>query len=132
MNYVLKLNTCPNNPAYSRVYEPNSFLFCFEKSNLTPPLRPRILPLRIKKLTWVWLMTSQCQTFLLRVNLNQNLSLTNLIKDRTNPEICKQAILEMTAQRQKSVLIFTYGFKVDEKVAAAVLSSVAKNTPFSR
>ena len=44
MNYVLKLNTCPNNPAYSCVFEPpNSKLF--EKSRLTPPLGVRILPL---------------------------------------------------------------------------------------
>ena len=35
MNYVLKLKTCPDNPAYSCVFEPpNSKLF--EKSNLTP------------------------------------------------------------------------------------------------
>ena len=44
MNYVLKLNTCPDNPAYSCVFEPsNSKLF--EKSSLTPPFGPRILPL---------------------------------------------------------------------------------------
>ena len=44
MNYVLKLNTCPNNPAYSCVFEPpNSKLF--EKSKLTPPFGLRALPL---------------------------------------------------------------------------------------
>ena len=44
MNYVLKLKTCPDNPAYSCVFEPpNSKLF--EKSRLTPPLGLRILPL---------------------------------------------------------------------------------------
>ena len=44
VNNVLKLKTCPDNRAYSRVYEPpNSKLV--EKSNLTPPLRLRILPL---------------------------------------------------------------------------------------
>ena len=44
MNYVLKLKTCLDNPAYSCVFEsPNSKLF--EKSNLTPPLGLRILPL---------------------------------------------------------------------------------------
>ena len=42
-NYVLKLKTCPDNPAYSCVFEPpNSKLF--EKSSLTPPLGLRILP----------------------------------------------------------------------------------------
>ena len=44
MNYVLKLKTCPNSPAYSCVFEPpNSKLF--EKSKLTPPLGLRVLPL---------------------------------------------------------------------------------------
>ena len=44
MNHVLKLKTCPDNPAYSCVFElPNSKLF--EKSSLTPPLGLRILPL---------------------------------------------------------------------------------------
>ena len=44
INYVLKLKTCPDNPAYSCVFEPpNSKLF--EKSSLTPPLGIRILPL---------------------------------------------------------------------------------------
>ena len=41
---VLKLKTCPDNPAYSCVFEPpNSKLF--EQSSLTPPLGLRILPL---------------------------------------------------------------------------------------
>ena len=44
MNYVLKLQTCPDNPAYSCIFEPpNSKLF--EKSRLTAPLGLRILPL---------------------------------------------------------------------------------------
>ena len=44
VNYVLKLKTCPDNPAYSCVFEPpNSKLF--QKSSLTPPLGLRIQPL---------------------------------------------------------------------------------------
>ena len=44
MNYVLKLKTCLNNPAYSCVFEPpNSKLF--EKSKLTLPPGLRVLPL---------------------------------------------------------------------------------------
>ena len=44
MNYVLKLKTCPDSPAYSCVFEPpNSKLV--EKSSLTPPLGLRIVPL---------------------------------------------------------------------------------------
>ena len=44
MNYVLKLKTSPDNPAYICVFEPpNSKLF--EKSILSPPLGLRIIPL---------------------------------------------------------------------------------------
>ena len=43
VNYVLKLKTCPDNPAYSCVFEPPN-LKLFEKSNLTLPLGLRILP----------------------------------------------------------------------------------------
>ena len=44
VNYVLKLKTCPDNPAYGCVFEPpNSKLF--QKSSLTPPLGLRIQPL---------------------------------------------------------------------------------------
>ena len=44
MNYVQKLKTCSNNPAYNCVFEPlNSKLF--EKSELTPPRGLRVLPL---------------------------------------------------------------------------------------
>ena len=70
MNYVLKLKTCPDNPAYSCVFEPpNTKLF--EKSRLTPPLGLRILPLfEDSNMTWMWLMTPQCQILLLADNLS--------------------------------------------------------------
>ena len=44
MNYVLKLKTCSDNPAYSCVFEPPN-LKLFEKSSLTPPLGLGNLPL---------------------------------------------------------------------------------------
>ena len=44
MNYVLKLKTCPDNPAYSCVFEPPNSK-PFEKSSVTPPLGLRVLPL---------------------------------------------------------------------------------------
>ena len=43
----------------------------------------------------------------------------------------KQAFLEITSRHQNYVQIFTDGSKVDEKVAAAAVSSVAPNSPFS-
>ena len=59
------------------------------------------------------------------------LSLTKLKKDCTSPEVYKQAFLEIMSQHQIYVQIFTDGSKVDEKVAAAAVSSVAPNSPFS-
>ena len=56
------------------------------------------------------------------------LSLTKYKKDTTNPEVYKQAFLEITSRHQNHVHID--GSKVDEKVAAAAVSSVAPNSPF--
>ena len=65
-----KLKTCPDNPAYSCVFEPpNSKVF--EKSSLTPPLGLRILPLfEDSKIDLDVVMTPQCQIPVLGVNLN--------------------------------------------------------------
>ena len=41
MNYVLKLNACPDNPAWSCVVEPPNIIL--ENSSLTPPLGLSIL-----------------------------------------------------------------------------------------
>ncbi|WP_419633816.1 ribonuclease H family protein, partial [Thiolapillus sp.] len=57
--------------------------------------------------------------------------MTKYKKDTTNPEVYKQAFLEITSRHQNYVQIFTDGSKVDEKVAAAAVSSVAPNSPFS-
>ena len=43
----------------------------------------------------------------------------------------KQAFLEITSRRQNYVQIFTDGLNVYEKVAAAAVTSVASNSPFS-
>ena len=43
----------------------------------------------------------------------------------------KQIFLEITSTHQNYVQIFTDGSKVDEKVAAAAVSYVAPNSPFS-
>ena len=53
-------------------------------------------------------------------------------KDTISPEMYKQAFLEITSRRQNYVQIFTDGLNVYEKVAAAAVTSVASNSPFSR
>ena len=68
-------------------------------------------------------MTPQCQ---IPPPLSQSepqicLSLTKYKKDTTNPEVYKQAFLEITSRHQNYVQIFTDGSKVDEKVAAAAV-----------
>ena len=59
------------------------------------------------------------------------LSLTKFRKECTSPETYKQAFLEITSQHQNCVKIFSGGSKVHEKVAAAAVSPVAPNSPFS-
>ena len=44
---------------------------------------------------------------------------------------CFGCVVIVTSQRLNYVQIFTDGFKVDEKVAAAAVSSVAPDSPFS-
>ena len=61
----------------------------------------------------------------------QNIYIYKKKKNTTNPEVYKQAFLEITSRHQNYVQMFTDGSKVDEKVAAAAVSSVAPNSPFS-
>ena len=58
------------------------------------------------------------------------LSLTKYKTDFTIPEVYKQAFLEITSRHPKYMQLYTDGSKVDEKVAAAAVSSVAPNSPF--
>ena len=59
------------------------------------------------------------------------LSLTKYGKRSTNPEVYKQAFFEITSKHQNNLQILTDGSKVNEKVAAAAVSSVAPDSPFS-
>ena len=105
-----------------------------DKSSLTPPIGLRILLLfEVSKIDldvvddttvsdtppWSQFEPQIC------------LSLTKYKKDTTNPKVYKQAFLDITSRNQNYVQIFTDGSKVDEKVAAAAVSSVAPNSPFS-
>jgi len=58
------------------------------------------------------------------------LSLTKYKNNSTNPEVYKETFLEVTSRHPKYMQIYTDGSKVDEKVAAAAVSSVAPNSPF--
>ena len=116
MNYVLKLKTCPDNPAYSCVFEPpNSKLF--EKSRLSPPLGLRILPLFEDSKIDLDMVDDTTVSYAPPWSQSEPqicLSLTKYKKDTTNPEVYKQAFLEITSRHQNYVQIFTDGSKVGE------------------
>ena len=59
------------------------------------------------------------------------LSLAKYKKASTNPEVYKQAFLEITSRHPKYMQIYTDGSNVEEKVAAAAVLCVAPNFPFS-
>ena len=128
-----KAKICSNNPAHSCVFEPpNSELF--EKSILTPPLGRQILPLFEDSkidLDVVDDITVSNTPPWSRSEPHACLSLTDFKKDCTNLKYKRFSFLEITSEHQNSVQIFTNGSKVDEKVAAAAVSSVASNSPFS-
>ena len=133
INFVLKLKPCPDNPVYSCVFEPpNSKLF--EKSSLTPPLGLRILPLFDDSEIDLDLVDDTTVSDTPPWSQSEPqicLSLTKYRKDTTIPEVYKQAFLEILYRHPYYVQIFTDGSKVDEKIAAAAVSSVAPNSPFS-
>ena len=99
--------------------------------------------LRIQTLTWAWLMTSRRLTPLLGVNLNPtsvclrpNLKKTAQALKYINEVVvffvCFGCLFFLIiSQHQNYVQVFTDDSKVDEKVAAAAVSSVAPNSPFS-
>ena len=106
----------------------------FEKSSLTPPLGLRILPLfedSKNDLDMVDDTTVSDTPPWSQSEPQICLFLTKYKKDTTNPEVYKEAFLEITSRHQNHVQIFTDGSKVDEKVAAAAVSSVASEIPFS-
>ena len=113
------------------VFEPPNWKV-FEKSSLTP----RILPLSEDStidLDVVEDTTMSDTPPWSRYELYICVSLTKLKKEKdcTNPEIYKQAFLEIASEHQNYVQTFTDGSKVDEKVTAAAVPSVASYSPFS-
>ena len=111
LNYVLKLKTCPNDPAYSCVFEPpNSKLF--EKSELTPPRGLLVLPLFEDSKTDLGVVddvTVSDTPPWRQPEPHICLSLTKFKKDCTSPDIYKRALLDVTSQHQNYVEDF-YGW----------------------
>ena len=100
---------------------------------MTPPLDFQFyLCLGLLRLTRMLLITSVSNTPLWSQS-EPHICLSLLKKkDCTNPEMrIKKASLNITLEHQNYVQIFTDGSKVDKKVAAEAVPSVASNSPFS-
>ena len=100
----------------------------FEKSNLTPPLGLRILPLfedpQIGSDVADDVIVSDIPPWS-QSEIQIRLSVAKFKKDCTTTEIHKQAFLEIAPKHEDFVQIFTDRSKVDETVAATTMSSVA-------
>ena len=121
------------NWSYRCVFEPPN-LNIFEKSNLTQPLGLRILLLFEDYKIDLDVVDDTTVTDTPPWSQSEPqicLSLTKYKTDFTIPEVYKQAFLEITSRHPKYMQLYTDGSKVDEKVAAAAVSSVAANSPFS-
>ena len=115
-------------------HKTNNF-FVVEKSNLTPPLGPRILLLFLNPkidLDTVNDTTVSDSPQWSQFESQVGLSLTKCEKDSPHAEVYKQTFLDVTSEHQNYVQILTDGSEVDEKVAAAAAFFVAPNSPFSR
>ena len=95
---MLKLKTCPDNLAYSCVFEPPN-LKLSEKSSLTPPLGLRILLLFED--SKIDLDVVDDTTVTDTPPWSQSEPQIKYKKDSTNPEVYKQAFLEVTSRHPK-------------------------------
>ena len=109
LNYVLNLNSLPENPAYSCLFEPENVKLFEEPTSKIPPLGIRILPhLQKSKISLnltddvssldiaPWTLSAPTDRF----------DLTRLKKDTTIPEIYKQFCLQHITKYPSSHFIF--------------------------
>ena len=135
LNYVLKLKSLPENPAYSCVFElENTKLF--EKSeSKVPPLGIRILPHLEKSKLNLNMVYDAPSLDIVPWKLSVpavRFDLTSFKKDTTNPEIYKQLYLQLIFEYPLSEKKFTDGSKTEEGVAVAAVSTKRINKPFTR
>ena len=101
LNYVLKLKSLPENPAYSCVFEPeNTKLFEASESKV-PPLGIRIIPHLEKSKLNLNLVDDASPLDIIPWKLSVpvvRFDLTSFKKDTTNPEIYKQLYLQLISE----------------------------------
>ena len=114
LNYVLKLKSLPENPAYSCVFEPENTKL-FEESELkVPPLGIRILPHLEKSKLNLNLVDDAPSLDIVPWKLSVSavrFDLASLKKDTTNPEIYKQLYLQLISE-----------YPLSEKISPTVLN----------
>ena len=126
LNYVLKLKSLPENPAYSCVFEPENTKLFEESESKVPPLGIRILPHLEKSKLNLNLVDDAPSLDIVPWKLSVpavRFDLASFEKDTTNPEIYKQLYLQLISEYPLSENIFTDGSKTEEGVAAAAVST---------
>ena len=133
LNYVLKLKSCPDNPAYDCVFNPPDAAL-FEPASLTPPLGIRIQPhlensnINPKSIQTQLFTTTPPWCFPEPV---VDLYLSQHKKETTNPVFYKQAFLEHREIYKDYLEIYTDGSKLEEKSAAAAVVRSRTRAPSS-
>ena len=98
LNYILKLKSLPENPAYCCVFEPENTKLFEESESKVPPLGIRILHHLEKSKLNLNLVDDAPSLDMVPWKLlvpAVRLDLTNFKKDTTNPEIYKQFYLQL-------------------------------------
>ena len=126
VNYVIKLKSLPENPAYSCVFEPENTKLFEESESKVPPLGIRILPHLEKSKLNLNLVDDAPLRDIVPWKLSVpavRFDLASLKKDTTNPEIYKHLYLQLISEYPLSELFFADGSKTEEGVAAAAIST---------
>ena len=125
LNYVLKLKSQPENPAYSCVFEPQNTKLFEEPESKVPPLGIRILPHLEKSKLNLNLIDDAPSLDIVPRKLSVptvRFDLASFKKDTTNPEIYKLLYLQLISEYPLSEKKFTDGSKT-EGVAAVAIST---------
>ena len=101
LNYVLKLKSLPENPAYSCVFEPENTKLFEESESKVPPLGIRIIPHLEKSKLNLNLVDDAPSLDIVpwkRSVPPVRFDLASFKKDTTNPEIYKQLYLQLISE----------------------------------
>ena len=124
LNYVFKLKSLPENPAYSCVFEPKNTKLFEESESKVSPLGIRILPHLEKSKLKFGRRCSLIGHHPLETSVPAvRFDLASFKKDTTNPEIYKQLYLQLISEYPLSEKKITDGFKTEDGVAVAAVST---------